>query len=382
MSDLLNYDTRYPSVADLKLRARRRIPSFAFDYVDGGIDQEHGKRRNRDAWHQVELTPRYLVDVSSADQTTTIFGRDYAMPLGIPPVGLGNMMWPGAEMALASAAQKAKIPYILSTFSTTELEKIALTAPDVCWFQLYVPQKVEVMKDLLDRVKRSGFNALVVTLDIPVGAKRNRELKNGLKLPFSFTPHIVWQAITHPVWSVETLVHGQPDFVNVLRYKEGENEGLAQFITNFNMHGVTRERIELIRELWDGPLVLKGVQYEQDIRDSIDIGIDGIIVSNHGGRQLDAAPSSAHSLSNLPLEARAKLEVMVDSGIRTGMDVVRAKALGATMSFTGRSFFWGMGAMGKKGADQVINIFKDEIDRTLKQLGCASMAQMDQSWLK
>ena len=382
MSDLLNYDTRYPSVADLKLRARRRIPSFAYDYVDGGIDQEHGKRRNRDAWHQVELTPRYLVDVSTADQTTSIFGRDYAMPLGIPPVGLGNMMWPGAEIALANAAQKANVPYILSTFSTTELEKIAEAAPDVCWFQLYVPRKVEVMKDLLDRVKRSGFNALVVTLDIPVGAKRNRELKNGLKLPFSFTPHIVWQAITHPVWSIETLLHGQPDFVNVLRYKEGENEGLAQFITNFNMHGVTRERVELIRELWDGPLVLKGVQYEQDIRDSIDIGIDGIIVSNHGGRQLDAAPSSAHSLNNLPLEARAKLEVMVDSGIRTGMDVVRAKALGASMSFTGRSFFWGMGAMGKKGADQVIHIFKDEIDRTLKQLGCASMAQMDRSWLK
>jgi L-lactate dehydrogenase (cytochrome) len=188
--------------------------------------------------------------------------------------------------------------------------------------------------------------------------------------------------MTHPVWSIETLLEGQPDFVNVLRYKEGENEGLAQFITNFNMHGVTRERVEMIRELWDGPLVLKGVQYEQDIRDAIDIGVDGIIVSNHGGRQLDAAPSSVHSLKNLPLEARAKLEIMVDSGIRTGMDVVRAKALGANMSFSGRSFFWGMGAMGKRGADQVVNIFKDEIDRTLKQLGCGSIAEMDHSWLK
>ncbi|MGI9319539.1 MAG: alpha-hydroxy acid oxidase, partial [bacterium] len=137
-----------------------------------------------------------------------------------------------------------------------------------------------------------------------------------------------------------------------------------------------------IRELWEGPLVLKGVQYEQDVRDAVDIGIDGIIVSNHGGRQLDAAPSSAHSLQNLSLEARAKLEIMVDSGIRTGMDVVRAKALGAKMSFTGRSFFWGMGALGKPGADQVVNIFKDEIDRTLKQLGCGSFTEMDHSWLK
>lgn len=382
MSTLLNYDTRYPSVADLKTRAKRRIPSFAFDYVDGGIDQEHGKRRNRNAWHEVELTPRYLLDVSTADQTSTIFGHDYAMPFGVPPIGLGNMMWPGSELALASASQKANIPYILSTFSTTALEKIAKVAPDVCWFQLYVPQKVEVMKDLLGRAKEAGFNALVVTLDIPVGAKRNRELKNGLKLPFSFTPHIVWQAMTHPVWSIETLIHGQPDFVNVLRYKEGKNEGLAQFITNFNMHGVTRERVEMIRELWDGPLVLKGIQYEPDLRNAIDMGIDGIIISNHGGRQLDAAPSSVHSLKSLPLEARAKLEVMVDSGIRTGMDVVRARALGASMSFSGRSFFWGMGAMGTKGADQVINIFKDEIDRTLKQLGCGSIAGMDHSWLK
>lgn len=382
MSTHLKYDTRFPSVADLKVRARRRIPGFAFDYVDGGIDQEHGKRRNRDAWHEIELTPRYLCDVSTADLTTTVFGHKYAMPFGVPPVGLGNMMWPGAELALATAAQRNNIPYILSTFSTTELDKIARAAPDVSWFQLYVPRKVDVMKDLLARVRAAGFKALVVTLDIPVGAKRNRELKNGLKLPFSFTPKIVWECMTHPNWTIDTLVHGQPDFVNVLRYKEGANQGLAQFITDFNMQGVTRERIEMIRDLWDGPLILKGVQYEQDIRDAMDIGIDGIIVSNHGGRQLDAAPSSVSSLRALSLEARAKMEVMVDCGIRTGMDVVRATALGAGMTFSGRSFFWGMGAMGQKGASQVIEIFRDEIDRSLKQLGCSSVDAMDQSWLR
>jgi len=371
----MNYDTKYPSVADLKVRAKKRIPNFAFDYVDGGIDQEHGKRRNRDAWHGIQLTPRYLLDVSTADQTSTIFGRPYSMPIGVPPVGLGNMMWPGAELALAQSAQAANIPYILSTFSTTDLDKIAKAAPDVCWFQLYVPKKIEVMKDLLGRVKQAGYHVLVVTLDIPVGAKRNRELKNGLKLPFSFTPNIVWQCITHPTWSIDTLTHGQPDFVNVLRYKEGGNEGLGQFITNFNMHGVTRERIEMIRDLWDGPLVLKGVQYEQDVRDAIDIGIDGIIISNHG------APSSAHSLAHLIPEARAKMTVMVDSGIRTGMDVVRARALGAAMTFSGRSFFWGMGAMGRDGGKQVIEIYRDEVDRTLKQLGCAAIGDMDRSWI-
>ena len=377
----MNYDPKFPSVPDLKRRAKKRIPNFAFDYVDGGIDQEHGKRRNRQAWHEIELTPRYLKDVGTADLATRLFGKEYEMPIGVPPVGLGNMMWPGAEVALASAAQKAKIPYILSTFSTTKLEDIAECAPDVCWFQLYVPKKIAVMKDILRRVKQAGYHVLVVTLDIPVGAKRNRELKNGLKLPFSFTPNIIWQCATHPVWALQTLSHGQPDFVNVLQYKEGANEGLGQFITNFNMHGVTRERVEMIRKLWDGPLILKGVQYEQDVRHSMDIGIDGIIVSNHGGRQLDAAPSSVKSLREISAEARAKMTVMVDSGIRTGMDVVRARALGAEMTFSGRSFFWGMGAMGKGGAKQVIEIYRDEIDRTLKQLGCESIAAMDRSWL-
>jgi len=276
----MNYDTRYPSVADLKKLAKKRIPNFAFDYVDGGIDEEHGKRKNRDAWHEIELTPRYLKDVTNADTTTRVFGHNYSLPIGVPPVGLGNMMWPGAEIALAKAAQKHNVPYILSTFSTTKLEDIAQVAPDVCWFQLYVPQKVK---------------ALVITLDIPVGAKRNRELKNGLKLPFSITPKIIWQSMIHPTWAMQTLTHGQPDFVNVLQYKDGPNFELAAFITNFAMNGVTRERIEMIRSMWDGPLVLKGVQYDQDFRDALDIGVDGVVISNHGGRQLDAAPASADS---------------------------------------------------------------------------------------
>jgi len=201
----MNYDTRFPSVAELKKRARWRMPHFAFEYVDGGIDQERGKRRNRDAWHAIELTPRYLRDVTATDTTATVFGRDYALPIGIPPVGLGNMMWPGAEAALATAAQRANIPYILSTFSTTPLDDIARLAPDVCWFQLYVPRRESVMRDLLARVARAGFRVLVVTVDIPVGAKRNRELRCGLKLPFSWTPRIVWECATHPRWSLRML---------------------------------------------------------------------------------------------------------------------------------------------------------------------------------
>lgn len=377
----MNYDTRYPAISDLKNLAKRRIPNFAFDYVDGGIDEEDGKRRNRDAWREIELTPRYLVDVSSADLSTTVFGKTYSMPFGVPPVGLGNMMWPGAEVALATAAQKAKIPYILSTYSTTDLVEIAKVAPDVCWFQLYVPARVETMKDLISRAKQAGYHALVITLDIPVGAKRNRELKNNLKLPFSMTPNIIWQSAIHPVWALNTLRLGKPDFVNINRYKERPDEGLAEMLTRFNMKGVTRERVEMMRDLWDGPLVLKGVQYESDMKAAVEIGVDGVIVSNHGGRQLDAAPASAVSLRQLASYASDSMTIMADSGIRTGLDVVRARALGASMTFSGRSFFWGMGALGAKGAEQVMAIYHDEIDKCLKQLGCGAYESMDSSWL-
>ena len=375
------YDTRLPSVADLKARAKRRLPAFAYDYVDGGIDEEYGKRRNRDAWHAIELTPRYLRDVSQADQSAEVFGHRYDMPIGIPPIGLGNMMWPGAELALARAAQRANMPYVLSTFSTTLLEDISRAAPDVCWFQLYVPKSMETMKDLLSRVSNSGFNVLVVSLDIAVGAKRNRELKNGLALPFRMTPRIIWESATHPAWAFDTLTYGPPDFVNLNPYRESEDQELGEFLTSINMNGVTRERIEMIRDLWQGPLVIKGVQHDQDIRDCMSIGVDGIVVSNHGGRQLDAAPASADSLREISAEARARLTVMVDSGIRTGLDIVRARALGAEMTFSGRSFYWGIGAMGRQGPEQVIAIFRDEVDRTLKQLGCGSWDAMDRSWL-
>ena len=377
----MEYDTRLPGVDDLKRLARRRLPNFVFDYLEAGIDREMGKRRNRQAFDEVQLTPRYLRDVSSVALQAPVFGRRYAMPLGVAPVGLGSMMWPQAERILAAAAQQANIPYVLSTLSTTDLGEIAQIAPDVCWFQLYTPREEAVMKHLLARVQEAGFHVLVVTVDIPVGAKRNRELKNGLKLPFSFTWNILWQSMIHPRWALATLRHGRPDFVNVQRYRSGPNTGLAQFITNFNMRGVSKERLRMIRKLWPGPLAIKGVQHPQDALDALNLGADGLILSNHGGRQLDGAPASVESLRQLPDEARRKMTVMLDSGARTGLDIVRAKALGAEMTFSGRAFFYGLGALGAKGGHQVVGIFRDEIARTLQQLGCPSFEAMDGSWL-
>ncbi len=381
----MKYNTHYPGIADLKIKAKKRMPKFAFDYIDGGIDEELGKQRNRQAFHDIQLTPRYLRNVANTNTDTSLFGHQYSLPIGIPPIGLGNMMWPGSETALATAAQHANIPYILSTYSTTALEEIARLAPDVCWFQLYVPSKEQIMEDLIKRAKQAGYKALVITLDIPVLAKRNRELKNGLQLPFKITPSMLWQSIIRPQWTCSTLLSGFPSFVNLLPYQEqGQDSG--DFMANFMMPGITKERIKRIRQLWDGPLVLKGVQHKHDIFEAIELGVDGIIISNHGGRQLDAAPSSVDSLQQISTESfqqiGEKLTLMIDSGVRTGLDVVRAKAIGAQASFSGRSFFFGMGAMGKHGASQVIEIYRDEITRTLQQLGCSSFSQMNSTWLK
>ena len=377
----MTYDNRYPGIADLKIKAKKRIPNFAFDYIDAAIDEEYGKQRNRDAFHSVQMTPRYLCNVETTNLITTLFGKPYDMPVGVPPVGLGNMMWPGSEIALAKAAQSANIPYILSTFSTTSLEEIAHSAPDVCWFQLYVPQDESVMEDMIKRVSNAGYHALVITVDIPVGAKRNRELKNGLKLPFSITPSLLWQALLHPQWSIATLKNGIPDFVNVQRYNNNPDQPLNSFFTNFCIKGVDKKRIKKIRKLWHGPLILKGIQDPQDAEQAIELGIDGIVISNHGGRQLDAAPSSMASLQLMPDKIFKHLTVMLDSGIRTGMDVARAKAYGAKMSFSGRSFFYGVGALGCPGAKQVIEIYRDEITRTIQQLGCPNFDELNQSWL-
>lgn len=377
----MKYDTRYPGIADLKRRAKRRLPNFAFDYIESGIDDEVGKRRNRQAFHNVHLTPRYLRDVSTIDTRVSLFGTEYALPLGVSPVGLGNMIWPGAEAALAVAAQRARIPYVLSTFSTTPLETVAQLAPDVCWFQLYVPRDPEIMDDLISRVKRAGFRALVVTVDIPVGAKRNRELKNGLKLPFSLTPRIVWQSLSHPAWALQTLTHGAPDFVNVARYRTDANLGLADFISSVTIRGLPLERLKRIRDLWDGPLIIKGLQAYENFRAAIDCGVDGAIVSNHGGRQLDAAPATIDTLRQLPADISDRLTLMIDSGVRTGLDILRSRALGAQAAFSGRSFFYGMGALGRKGADQVVEIFRDEITRGLQQLGSTSFQELNAGWL-
>lgn len=379
----MKYNPKLPSVADMAVMARQRIPGFALDYLEGGIGGEYCLQRNRTDLDDVLLWPHYLRDVPEVDLTCELFGHTYDLGIGASPVGLANMMWPNAEVHIATAAQEANVPYILSTMSTTSLEEIAALAPDVSWFQLYVPKERDVMKDIIKRVDDAGFNALVITVDLPIGAKREKELKNGLILPFRLTPRLIQQAMMRPRWSMLTLKYGIPEFINLSPYGEINNvDHLAEFLTEFFCSGVSTERIKEIRELWQGPLIVKGVQRIADIEQCHALGVDGVIISNHAGRQLDAAPSSIHALSQIPENLRNKITLLLDSGIRNGLDVVRARALGAKAAFSGRSFLYAMAAAGNDGGRQVIEIYRDEITRTLQQLGCVNFENMDGSWLE
>lgn len=377
-------DPRYPLLSDLERRAKRRMPRFAWDYLAGGCGDETGVARNRAALDRVALTPRHMRELGAADLSVELFGRRYDLPIGMSPVGIGNMMWPGAEAILAAAAKRANIPYALSTFATTTIEDIAEIAGDNTWFQLYVPHDRAVTTDLIARAQNAGCGALIVTVDVPVGGKRSRDLRNGLNLPFRLSLKLMAQAVARPAWLLATARHGTPIFQNVMRYADvaGFNTGeMARFVAGFLTKGVSWERLGEIRDQWKGPLILKGMLAEADVTQAIALGVDGVILSNHGGRQFEAAPSPVERLPAIAAAANGKLTAMLDSGIRSGTDLLRIRALGAAAGFAGRPFLTSVGALGQAGADQIIEIFRDDVERGLAQLGCEAYRALDGSWL-
>lgn len=360
------------------------MPRFAHDYLVGGVAEERCIARNRDDLEKVKLKPRYMREMDEIDTSVTLFGTRYELPVGISPVGFGNLMWPGGEAMLAAAAARANIPYVLSTFATTALEEIADYAEGVAWFQLYVPKDEIVTADLIGRAAAAGYKALVVTVDVPVGGKRERDLKNGLNLPFKLTPRLIWQAATRPAWALGTALKGPPVFHNVMRYAgvAGFGSGeMAHFVSNFLATGVSWERMRQIRDLWKGPLIIKGLLDAEDIAEAVTLGVDGVILSNHGGRQFEASPSPVAMLPEAVRAAGDRLTVMMDSGVRTGLDLLRIKALGGAAGFSARSFMLGLGALGKRGGEQVIEIFRDDVRRGLMQMGCERFEALGGDWL-
>ena len=370
----------YPSIDYLRRQALRRVPYFAFEYADGGAGKDDaGIRRNWAALDAVELVPRYGVMPSLPPCDVELFGRRYAAPIGIAPMGGPSIVWPGADAYLARAAQRARIPYVLSTVGGAAIEQIAEIAPDVFWFQLYrfAGNNHAIGIDLIRRAETAGCRTLMLTLDVPVRTTRPREAANGLAGAFVVTPRIVVQALQAPGWLVAVCKNGLPRFANLRPYLP-ENASLAELIAlvRREMGGAfTWEEVAKYRDRWKGTLVVKGVLHPQDVEAALRLGVDGIIVSNHGGRQIEALPASIDALPAIVRQVGNRATVMMDSGVRSGTDVIRACALGAAATFAGKAFLWGLGALGEEGPGHVIDLVMDETQAALGQLGAHSVAE-------
>lgn len=382
MSQKFTYDTRFPSVEDLRKRAKKRIPKFAFDYLIGGANEELNLARNENDFDKILLKPQYLRASGDIDLSVELFGRRYSAPFGVSPIGLQGLMWPNAPEILAKAAARNDIPYILSTVSTSSIERIAEVSEGKAWFQLYHPTENTLRDDILRRLKEVECPVLVVLVDVPAFGLRYKEIKSGLSMPPKMNITNILQAFACPTWGIETLRNGIPSFATLKPYMDKglDLAQLGQFMNRTFTGKVDVEKIRAIRDLWKGPLVLKGIATDEDMQAAIALGVDGVIVSNHGGRQLDASESSINSLIHLAAnpEYRSKLKIMLDGGIRSGVDLARAHAVGSEFNFMGRPFMYGVGALGNAGGDHTINMFKAHLFQVMKQLSISRIDEFPQ----
>ena len=368
----LNINSKYPSVNDLRKRAKYKMPKFAFDYLDGGCNEDVNLKKNRTDIRKIELMPNYLSDFDASLMKTELFGHTYDAPFGIAPIGLQGLMWPNSPEILAKAAMEHNIPFILSTVTTSSIETVAKITEGKSWFQLYHPTDEKIKNDLLDRAENAGISVLVILADVPTFGFRPRDIKNGLSMPPKMNLNNVIEVIKNPEWTLKTLIHGKPTFKTMMPYiPRGLNlQKLGEFMDITFSGRLNEERIASIRSKWKGTLIIKGIVGEQDAEKAIRLGADGLIISNHGGRQLDAGQSSIVSMTDLAKKYKNQIKIMVDSGLQSGPDIARAMASGAEFTFMGRSFMYGVGALGNEGGNHTISLIKKELLQVMEQLCC------------
>jgi len=374
----IKYNTNYPSVDDLRNKAQRKIPRFAFEYLDGGCNEDVNLLKNTSELREIELKPYYLKNYSNADLHTELLGNVYDAPFGIAPIGLQGLIYPNAPEILARAAFEQNIPFILSTVTTSSIERISELTEGKAWFQLYHPAEAEIRNDILKRVAEAHYPVLVILCDVPSFGYRPRDIRNGLAMPPKMTLRNILQIIGKPEWAIKTLLHGSPAFETMKPYmpKGMSMKQLGLFMNRTFSGRLNEERIKPIRDIWKGKLVLKGVASEEDTEMAIKLGFDGIIVSNHGGRQLDAGQSAIRSLLTIVRKYKKQITVMMDSGIRSGPDVARTLACGADFTFMGRSFMYGVAALGNEGGNHTISILKTQLKQVMEQVCCASVKDL------
>lgn len=366
------FNTNYPSIEDLIKKAKKQIPRFAFEYLDGGCNEDVNLYKNTAELREVELKPTYLSQHTHSDMKTELFGHTYDAPFGIAPVGLQGLMWPNAPEILAKAAHQHNIPFILSTVTTSSIERIGELTEGKFWFQLYHPAENALRDDLLARAEAAGCEVLCILCDVPSFGFRPRDIRNGLAMPPKMTLSNMLQILGKPEWALKTLYYGQPSFANLQKYMpKGLNMGQLGAYMNQTFSGrVNESKISEIRDKWKGKLVLKGVASEQDTEMAIKLGLDGIIVSNHGGRQLDAGQSAIKSLTPIVEKYKGQIKIMMDSGLRSGPDIARTLASGAEFTFMGRSFMYGVAALGNEGGNHTISMLKTQLQQIMEQVCC------------
>ena len=366
--------SRALTIYDLRDIAKRRTPKAPFDYTDGGADSESSLFRARTAFERVEFQPRVLRNVKDVDLTVKILGKQMNLPLGIAPTGFTRMMQTEGEYAGATAAQDAGIPFTLSTMGTRSIEDVARVAPTGRnWFQLYMWKDRDRSIALVDRAKAAGFDTLVLTVDVPVAGARLRDVRNGMTIPPSLTSKTILNAIPRPGWWFNFLTTDPLKFASL----ESWNGTVAELLDSMFDPTVTYEDLKWIRKQWKGNLVVKGIQNVEDAVMSVKAGADAIILSNHGGRQLDRAPTPFHLIPEIVKAVGKKTEVHVDTGIMHGQDVVASLAAGAKFTWIGRAYLYGLMAGGKPGVDRTLEIMRTQIIRTMKLLGARTVSELN-----
>ena len=375
---------KYPSVEDLRNRAKLKIPKFAFEYLDGGCNNDVNLKKNTDRIRDIELKPKYLVDYRKPSLKTTLFGHTYDAPFGISPVGLQGLMWPKSPEILAKAAFDHNIPFILSTVTTTSIEKIADLTEGKAWFQLYHPTEDKVTIDILRRANEAQCPVLIILADVPSFGYRPRDIRNGLSMPPKMTLYNIINAIKRPNWLLQTIINGQPSFETLKPYmpKNLNLNQLAKFMDRTFSGRLNDDKIKRIRDMWKGKLVLKGAESLHDVEKACKLGLDGVIISNHGGRQVDVGQATIDSLKTILPVYKNKITLMMDSGIRGGADVARVMATGADFSFMGRTFMYGVSALGKNGGNHTISMLKKQLTQIMEQLSCGEISQLQEKLIK